>query len=1260
MKKQLNNRRFHADSCTEQPWPGLYRTLLHPFTIMICTLLVLSNLSLTAQEVNDWENPRIFAKGQTSPHVSVIPYKDIESALTLRKEYTPYYQSLNGYWRFYWSINPTKSPENFHNTGFADDEWEMIAVPSNWQMEGYGRVHYRNVDYVIPVNPPHIPEEYNPVGCYKKTFQIPPGWQNREIFLHFAGVKSAFYVWVNGKMAGYDQGSMTPAEFNITPLLKQGENQIAVKVFRFSDGTYLECQDMVRLSGIYRRVYLYAKPRVYLKDLHIRTELDNAYRDANLLINTQIQNASGSLKKSYALKASLFDPQKKAIFQEIPIGNEINIATGAITSINFQKDIKNPLKWSAEFPDLYTLILKLENPEGHIIEIIREKIGFREVEIRDKAILINGVPVKFNGINWLPHHANHGKAVSEEMILQDLKMMKRNNINCIRTAHYPPDPKLLALADEYGMYIVDEANIEAHANKFISEDPAWKEAFLDRVKRMVHRDKNHPCVVIWSAGNEAGSGENITAVVEAGKAIDQTRAGWLYGGNDGRYPFEDIIGPRYPTVDELREIARNPENFTRPSFMDEYAHAFGNGMGNHFEIAQLIRNNRRLTGGAAWDWKTQGLEHPRIVIPDQSPKNNDGVLMGGAGLSKGKYGRALELSGYDDWVELYEDPSLDITGNTLTLSAWIYPRNQKGNNPFITKGDDQYGLMQADSSKIEFYIYDDHKVAVQSPLPDNWYHNWHHVAGIYDGTQLALYINGSLKNMTKHSGSIYDGSAPVCIGRTFGEEWFANALIDDVSIYDRTLSPSDIQQLMKSRVQNACVYLSFDEQQHRGTYLGYGIGALPNATDGIIHANGKSQPELAHIKKHLQPVAVKALYPSHNTIAITNCFHFQNLNALKSHWKLLEEGKPIQSGFMNLSTPAGKTDTVQLPLNKQEWKPGKEYWLDISFHTKHKQGLMPEGHEMAWEQWKLPMDSSAMELKPIENLSEIDVIESPAEITFFNNLFRITYHKETGNMTAYRYKKKEFLEKPLRFNVWRAPVLNEQKHIGREWREAGLNNLTYHVDSFLITQKEPYKYQLEISAKAKGSSHNGGFRLSTQWTIWGDGELLLTQEVAPEGDLPGRLPKIGMQTAFRKEFNHLKWYGRGPAETYPDRNRAARMGVHSKTITERYEPYIVPCDHGNRSGIRWARLTNQQGKGWFIKGKFPFNISAQKFTTDNLDLARYTYQLKTAKAVILNIDHMVSGLGTKFHQPLDPYQVKTKPYAFSIRISPITADMTEE
>ncbi|MFW6104164.1 MAG: sugar-binding domain-containing protein, partial [Bacteroidota bacterium] len=291
--------------CLKRP-PKADKLLLTLVINFITGYFFLVALPATAQEPNDWENPAVFAKNQTDPHVSVVPYQNDQAALEYNRENSPYYHSLNGYWKFSWAINPAEAPEDFYQTDYKVSNWDDIPVPANWQTHGYGRVHYRNVGHAFPSDPPNIPHDYNPVGSYKKTFQIPREWDGREIFLHFAGVKSAFYVWVNGEKVGYDQGSMTPAEFNITPYLQEGENQVAVKVYRFSDGTYLECQDMVRLSGIYRRVYLYSKPKMHLKDFYVRTDLDKDYQDANLLIDAEIQNSANNDQENYSLKATLY------------------------------------------------------------------------------------------------------------------------------------------------------------------------------------------------------------------------------------------------------------------------------------------------------------------------------------------------------------------------------------------------------------------------------------------------------------------------------------------------------------------------------------------------------------------------------------------------------------------------------------------------------------------------------------------------------------------------------------------------------------------------------------------------------------------------------------------------------------------------------------------------------------------------------------------------------------------------------------------
>lgn len=1224
--------------------------------IFIAGVFCLIVLPAIAQEPNDWENPEVFAKNQTEPHVSVVPYQNEDAARKHKKEDSPYYQTLNGYWKFSWSLNPAEAPDNFHQKDYPADDWEVIPVPSNWQMHGYGRVHYRNVGHAFPSDPPNVPEDYNPVGHYKKSFNVPGEWDGREIFLRFDGVKSAFYVWVNGEMVGYDQGSMTPAEFNITPYLEDGENQLAVKVYRFSDGTYLECQDMVRLSGIYRRAYLYSKPRMHVKDFHVRTDLDEDYKDATLQIDAQIQNANNRNLNDYTLQASLHHPEGKEVFSDETVEPDLTVESESSSKISFQKEIEDPAKWSAEFPNLYTLTLKLVDPDGNTTEVLSEKVGFREVEIKDKAVLVNGVPVKFNGVNWIPHHANHGKAVTEKMILRDIKTMKRNNINCIRTSHYPPDPKLLELTDRYGIYIVDEANIEAHANLHLSKEPDWLEAFLDRTIRMVHRDKNHPSVVIWSVGNEAGEGDNLAEAVKAGKAIDPTRPGWLYGGNRGRYQFEDIVGPRYPTVEELTEIANSSEEYTRPSFMDEYAHGYGNGIGNHLEISKLIRSTRRLTGGAVWDWKNQGLEHPRRIIPDQTKHSNDGLLMGGAALSEGKTGKALKLSGHDDWVELYNDPSLDINGKDITLSTWVYPRPWKDKSPFITKGQDQYALTQTDSEILEFSIFDSEKIAVNTQVPDDWYQNWHHIAGVYDGSQLKLYIDGELQDTRKHNGSIHDGSAPVNIGKTWGTESCSNALIDEVQIYEKALSGEEIQESMNSEPQEAKLWLTFDKKETRGTYLGYGIHSLPNATDGIVYTNGKPQSELIHISKNLQPVQVEGVDLENGEISVSNEFHFRNLNQLNTTWEILEDGHVIQSGNTHLHISAGHTDTASLFYQKPDMQPGSEYWLNISFRLKGSHGLLPDGHEMAWEQLKLPFREEEAKATEEKALPEIQVNETESYAKFSNPCFQCTVSKETGEITSYRYQGKEYLKHPLKFNAWRAPILNEQRHIEGEWREAGLDELTHQAESFSISQNQSGDYKVSITSNVTGAETENGFKVNTILKIRGNGELAISQEIDPMGDMPERLPKIGLQAGLNKEFEHLKWLGRGPAENHPGRKKAAKIGVYSKTVKELYEPYIVPGDYGNRSDVRWAELTNDQGTGWLVKGDELLNISAHPFSTDNLDRARYTHQLNPDGAVYFNMDHAVSGTGSKFHEPLEKYQVKTKPYSFTVLLHPITGD----
>ncbi len=571
-------------------------------------LLVLSFTANCTKQNFDWENEKIFGLNKEPGHATLIPHKNEQAALYGDRTASPFYRSLNGTWKFKWFKKPGDANINFYDVKFDDADWDTIAVPGSWQLQGYDIPIYTNILYPFrPVDPPHIPHDNNPVGCYKQQFKIPSDWNDRQIFLHFEGVKSAFYVWINGQEVGYSQGSATPAEFNITSFLKPGVNSIAAKVFRWSDGSYLEDQDAWRLSGIYRDVYLFSTPPLHIRDFMVRTELDQTYQNADLTVMAEIQNFDSSRYENYKLECALFDNKNQAVLP--PAEHEFTIHEREKTSINMSMTVANPLKWTAETPHLYTLVLQLKDNAGNVIEIESAKIGFREVEIKNGQLLVNGKAITVKGVNRHEHDPDNGRTISEEMMIKDIKLMKQFNINAVRTSHYPNDPRWYELCDEYGIYLIDETNIETHElwSKF-TKDPRWKAAFIDRAQRMVVRDKNHPSVIIWSLGNEAGYGPNHDAMAEWIRRYDPTRP-IHYEATDPGYSGEpshfDIIANMYPSVEKMIELTEsNPD---RPVIICEYAHAMGNSVGNLQDYWDAIEKYPRLQGAFIWDWVDQGL-----------------------------------------------------------------------------------------------------------------------------------------------------------------------------------------------------------------------------------------------------------------------------------------------------------------------------------------------------------------------------------------------------------------------------------------------------------------------------------------------------------------------------------------------------------------------------------------------------------------------------------------------------------------------------
>lgn len=570
--------------------------------------------TVCAEQLQDWENPEVFRINKMDAHCTLIPFADMKAALTAEPANSVFYKSLNGQWKFQWSPKPADGPADFYKADYDVSGWDNINVPGNIETQGYDRpIYYNNgfpfrLQHTPELQPVQVPHELNPVGSYRTEFTIPDGWKDRQVVIHFAGVDSAFYLWINGQQVGYSQNSRTPAEFDITKYIKPGQNILAAKVYRWSDGSYLEDQDMWRLSGIYRDVYLFSTPTVHLRDFYVRCDLDAEYKDAALKIDAELQNYSEESAKKHTVEVYLYDPQMKLVSKKPIMKKDAeSILNGGRAVIKMQSTVKDPLKWSAEQPNLYTVVLVLKDSNDKTIEIESTKFGFREVEIFDSKLHINGVAIYVRGVNRHEHHPRFGKTVPYETMLEDIRLMKQSNINTVRTAHYPNDPKWYRLCDEFGLYVIDEANFEScgHIFDFGGNDPKFRAAVVDRMTAMVERDKNHPSVIIWSLGNEAGFGPNFEYMARYTRNRDSTRPIVYLDKDDYANPITDIIFPMYDTIDNaVNFVNRWPD---RPFIFCEYAHSMGNSTGSLQDYWDSFESHDNMQGGCIWDWVDQGL-----------------------------------------------------------------------------------------------------------------------------------------------------------------------------------------------------------------------------------------------------------------------------------------------------------------------------------------------------------------------------------------------------------------------------------------------------------------------------------------------------------------------------------------------------------------------------------------------------------------------------------------------------------------------------
>ena len=1033
------------------------------------------------KSVNDYENPLVLQQGREAARAALVPFADDAGALAGAPGASPFYRCLNGEWEFHLATGPDVVPDGFFRADFPLAGWGRIPVPSNWQMHGHGHPLYVNARYPIPVNPPHVPKA-NPTGCYRRTFALPAEWAGQRVYLRFGGVNSAFYVWVNGEKVGYSQGAHLPSEFDITARVQPGENLLAVQVMQYSDGTYMEDQDYWRLSGIFRNVALIALPQMRVRDMRVRTTFDSAYTNATLDLRVAVKNEAATAG-AYTLRTRLLDASGNVVYSgssrvEAP-------KAGTEAAVDIAAPIAAPRQWSADDPYLYDLLVELQDPAGTTLQVQRVAVGFRQIEVQRRALLVNGKPVKLRGVNRHEIHPDLGQAINYDSMERDATLMKQYNVNCVRTSHYSNDPRWFDLCDRYGIYVIDEADLECHGFCLIgnwneiSDHPDWKDAYVDRAVRMVERDKNHPSIIWWSLGNESGYGANHRAMITAIRELDQTRmihyegaSAWgtsdkENGGGAWQHPLAkypegpDVISFMYQSVEVLERMANEPlEHDARPIYLCEYLHAMGNGCGSFKEYWDIIYKYPALIGGCIWQWVDHGLRR-----------------------------------------------------------------------------------------------------------------------------------------------------------KTNGKEWFA----------------------------------------YGGDY-----GDQPN--DGNFHIGGLVGPDrdvhtsLIEYKWVLQPVEVIANELNMGKLTLRNRFDHAALNALACRWTISCEGRTLQEGDVELPAIAPwETGEIALPYTLPAASPGAEYVLDLSFTRKTGTPWCAAGFEMAHIQLALPVAMKSVQRVPISALPALCVSDSARAIVLAGEDFRLEFDAAAGTLARWQAAGVDLLLAGPQVKLWKSPVDNERGQAD-EWRRVGCNRLLWETQSVELVDVRHAAAQIAVNGLLQPYSNKVHFTVRQMWTVYGSGDVVLTTTVTPQNtkDWLGSLPRIGLELVLPAACENYAWYGLGPHECYPDRRQSGRLGVYRSTVRNEYVNYVTPQHHGEKLDVRWAALTDLQGRGLFIGGQPTIHVNASHYTQAMLEEAKHIHELVAADATILQLDHAINGVGNGTLAPatLPPYRIPMTEATFTVRLAP--------
>jgi beta-galactosidase len=722
---------------------------------------------------------------------------------------------------------------------------------------------------------------------------------------------------------------------------------------------------------------------------------------------------------------------------------------------------------------------------------------------------------------------------------------------------------------------------------------------------------------------------------------------------------------------------------SRPSFMDEYLSVAGNGGGGMDNYWRVIYSHPRSMGGAIWDFVSPGITEPVRGLKDSSPYGTPVHIMGNARLVDGQKGKGIDLNGHDQWVEVYRAGNLELNGDQLTLVMDLCPRrlNSSGGS-LITKGSNQFGLRQWGTDQLEFYLFNGKKQTLLSPLPENWENNWHRLMAVYDGETMKIYIDGVKTASSEVSGEIQNLPYPVNIGRDVElhgqdtDEYLCDAVIDNVGIFNRALEPG-----AGLGPEGAMLWLDFEEESLEGTFFSYGIGAR---TYGAIWPDRRPQPEMWQMKKSVQPLSFTLLNKDGGRAEVWNRSNFSNASFWETTWTLTEDETVLQSGTLDLDVKAQSRKTVVIPYTRPEIVPGKEYRLNISSSLRSDEIWAKEGFEVSWDQFELKEWDQPI-AQPADPVKKIELSENPEDITISGEGFTYRFDKEHGFLKSMVVEGKELLVSPLKLNVWRAPLANELDSwngsgfrsprwkegygttISTDYYSSGIHDLRFvplevrvaEADGKIIIRVREQalvnggREKLTMMDRYIQGRILAGFESIYEYTVSGDGSIVIDHSVLPQGTMPQMLPRIGITLMLDQRFDHIEWYGRGPQENYPDRKSGYRVGIYKSSLIDMYEPYLIPQDHGLRTDNRWVRMTDQEGKGLEFSMDEYFNFNAYPYTTENLTRALYTYQLAEAGGITLNLDYNTTGVGCTARPVLNPYRVYPQQYSRQITIQPI-------